>query len=327
MAVRAFPTDHPPFAALPVRMITVGRADDRLAVHVAGRLTSNRLPLVCLPGYTRNMSDFTAFVALVQRQLGAGWPVVLVDLRGRGRSDDRHDAEAYTTIDDAADVGEMARALAIEAAVFVGQGHGGQVLMALAAIRSALIAGAILLDAGPVMEPRSLIRLRSNIKAIAASRGATGVTMMLRRMLGTDYPGLKPEELDLLAARGQWIDAQGRARPLFDETLMQRLDGFDQDDVLVPQWQFLDLLNQTPVLLARTEFTDQVSRELFGEMQSRLPHATTLQIAGQGSPALLDRSEEIRGIADFVTALTGAGTPFSKRAPTRRPAPRIAELR
>ena len=89
MASRELPSDYPIFAALPVRMITVGRPDERLAVHVAGRLGAGRAPLLCIPGYTRNMSDFTAFVPLVQRQLGTDWPVLLVDLRGRGRADDR----------------------------------------------------------------------------------------------------------------------------------------------------------------------------------------------------------------------------------------------
>ena len=324
MATRTFPANHPPFAALPVRMITVGRADERLAVHVAGRLGGGRTPLLCLPGYARNMSDFTAFVPLIQRRLGLGWPVVLVDLRGRGRSDDRRDAGRYTTTEDAIDIGELARALAIEEAILVGQGHGGQVLMALAAIRPMLITGAILLDAGPATEPRSLIRLRSNIKAIAASRGATGVTMMLRRMLGADYPGLGPERLDQLAERGQWLDTLGRSRLLFDDALMQRLEGFDQDDVLVPQWQLLDLLKHVPVLLARTEFTDQVSQDLLADMQSRLLRVTTQTIAGQGSPALLDQDAEIRGIADFITGLTGSEATAPKRPNSRRPMPGLS---
>jgi pimeloyl-ACP methyl ester carboxylesterase len=226
--------------------------------------------------------------------------VVLVDLRGRGRSTDRSRAADYTSTADARDVAELARALAVEKAVIVGQGHGGQVAMALAALRPSLIAGTVLIDAGPAAAARSLIRLRSNIQAIGASRGLAGLTIMLRRMLGADYPDLPPEELDRLAARGQLIDKHGRALLLFDSALIGRLDEFEQDDVLLPQWQLFDLLTGRPLLIVASELTDQLPRELLADMAARAPHALRLAIPGRGSPALLDRDAEIAAIANFI---------------------------
>ena len=300
MAARSVPADHPPFAALPVRFVTVGGAEERLAVHVAGRLADDRLPVLCLPGYTRNMSDFTEFADLLRQRLGPNWPLVLVDLRGRGRSSDRGRADDYTSVADARDIAELARALAIDRAVVVGQGHGGQVAMTLAALRPTLIAGTVLIDAAPATAPRSLIRLRSNIKAITASRGVAGLTIMLRRMLAADYPDLPPEELDRLAARGQLVDARGRAALLFDPALIRRIEAFEQDDVLLPQWQLFDLLVDRPLLIAASELTDQLPRELLAEMTQRAPVAAHLTIAGRGSPALLDRDPEVAAIAGFI---------------------------
>ena len=97
MARREIPLSYPPFAALPVRMVTVGRADEQIAVHLAGRLGDARPPVVCLPGYLRNMVDYSEFVPLLQRALRTDWPVVLIDLRGRGRSYDRARARDYTS--------------------------------------------------------------------------------------------------------------------------------------------------------------------------------------------------------------------------------------
>ncbi len=314
MARRDIPADHPPFAALPVRMITVGLARDRLAVHVAGRLGGGRMPLLCVPGYTRNMSDFTEFAVIAGRQLGADWPIVLIDLRGRGRSADRARADDYTTTADARDLVEMARALAIEDAIVVGQGHGGQVAMAMAALRPALIAGTVLIDAGPATEPRSLIRLRSNIQAITTSRGVAGLTVMLRRMLAADYPGLDHDALDRLAARTQVIGRQGRAELLFDKALIERLRQFDQDDVLVPQWPLFGLLAGKPLLLVRSEFTDQLSPHLLEEMHQHAPEAERLVLSGQGSPPLLDRNEEVAAITAFVRRVQPAGAKLAMRA-------------
>lgn len=126
---RPIPTDHKALAALPVRMITVGPAQEQMAVHVSGTLGPGRTPVVCVAGYNRNMADWSDFMRLAAQTLDESTPFVLVDLKGRGRSTDRARAVAYSSLTDAGDLVEIARALAIERAVFVGQ-RGGQVLMA-----------------------------------------------------------------------------------------------------------------------------------------------------------------------------------------------------
>ncbi|MDR3471747.1 MAG: alpha/beta hydrolase [Devosia sp.] len=283
-----------------VRMVTLGHRGEQMAVHVAGRLASDRTPLLCIPGYNRNMADFAAFVPLLQRLMKSDWPVVLVDLRGRGRSTRRRRADDYTTLNDARDLSMLCRALGLETAVVLGQGHGGQVAMALALERPAVIAGAILVDAGPVTAPESLIRLRNNIGAIAGLKGAGGLTVMLRRMLAADYPGLDGAELDRLAARTHVIEPSGRAGPLFDPALIARLKDFSHEDVLTPQWPFFDLLREVPLMLLRTELTDQLPRPVLEQMLERRPDALGLAITRQGSPALLDRSDEVSAIAEFI---------------------------
>src|SRR5688572_8567048 len=104
MAARIAPPDHPPFQTLPVTMITVDGGEDRVAVHVSGRLASGRVPLICIAGYQRNMADFAAFLPLFRKAAGEDWPVVLVDLRGRGRSSDRSLATDYASPNDARDL-------------------------------------------------------------------------------------------------------------------------------------------------------------------------------------------------------------------------------
>lgn len=307
MPRRHIPTDYPPFAALPAQLITVGGPEERIAVHVAGRLGPGATPLICLAGYTRNMTDFADFLPLLQQEAGPDWPVILIDLRGRGRSADRARAKDYSTLADARDMAEIARALAIEHAVFLGQGHGGQVVMALAAQWPALIAGTVLIDAGPALAPRSLIRLRSNAQAIASLRGEGGLAVMLRRMLAADYPGRSPEQLDRLAARNQFVDARGRAMPLYDPALIGRLKDFGTDDVLAPQWPLFDLLDFAPLLIARSALTDQLPPDQLEEMLARRPDASRLAIAGQGSPALLDRAEEAAAIAGFLKMAVAQG--------------------
>lgn len=302
---RIVPADHKPFAALPVELITVGPAAERMAVHVDGQLLSGRVAIICVAGYQRNMTDYADFVRLL-RQAGERAPIVLVDLKGRGRSTDRLRHAGYISLNDAEDLAEIVRALAIERAIFVGQGHGGQVLMAMAARYPAMIAGSVLIDSGPVLDTRGLVRLRGTLNDLDGVRSAQGLKAMLRRMLTADYPGITESALDTLAQRTHYIDKHNRAVALFDKTLVRLLDAFDFDDVLVAQWPLFDALRHAPMLMMRTQLTQQLRRETFEEMMRRRRDSEAYVIEGQGSPALLDSAEDVQPIANFVRQVLGA---------------------
>jgi pimeloyl-ACP methyl ester carboxylesterase len=297
---RLVPPDHPAFTALPVQQFAVGPADERIAVHVAGRLAIGRPPLVCVAGYQRNMSDFSDFLALFHRTHGEDWPVVLVDFKGRGRSSDRADKAGYVSTVDARDLWQVCSALGLERAIFLAQGYGGQVVMALAPQRPRLIAGAILIDAGPVSDPRGLVRLRNNLGDLDGLRSAAGLRAMFRRMLAAGYPGIPDATLDILAARTHYLDKRGRVRTLFDPHLIKMLQNFEHDDVLMAQWPLFHALDGVPLMLMRTQLTDQLRRETFEEMLRQRPDAEGYIIEGQASPALLSTHDDVEPIAEFV---------------------------
>ena len=300
---RTPPDDYRSFATLPVTRYAVGPANELMAVHVAGRLTIGRVPLVCLPGYQRNMADFTDFVNHFHRVFGEDWPVVLIDFKGRGRSSDRTDKSLYVSTVDALDVIQLLAALAVDGGIFVGQGYGGQVAMALAAERPNLVAGTVLIDAGPVSDPRGLVRLRNNLKDLEGNRSVAGFRAMSRRMLAPDYPAEAEGLLDMLAARCHYLDKRNRVRALFDPHLLKLLEAFEHDDILVPQWKLYDALCSAPLMLMRTQLTEQVRRETFEEMLRRRRDAEGYVIEGSGSPALLNTLEDVGPIAEFVRSL------------------------
>ena len=300
---RLIPPDHMAFAPLPISSIPLSGGINA-AVHIAGNLSSARLPVICLAGYQRNMSDFTEFAAYFRRMGGGDWPVILVDLPGRGRADDRRLAEDYNSRADADDVASVMTALGVGHAVVLGQGHGGQVAMLLAAHHPLMIAGTILLDAGPVTDSRGIVRLRNNMQHIDSLRGNKAIIEVFRRILGGDYPGLSDARLDGLIGRSHYVDRRGRARSLFDPRLLKPLEAINFDDVLMPQWPLFDALTIAPLLLLRTQLTDQLRRETLDEMRRRRPDALALTISGQGSPALFDQSEEIEAVARFVLSIS-----------------------
>jgi pimeloyl-ACP methyl ester carboxylesterase len=303
---RFVPADHKALVSLPARMVTVGPANEQVAVHASGPLGPGRMPIMCVAGYNRNMADWSDFLRIASQGLGDTTPIVLVDLKGRGRSADRASPASYSSLLDAEDLVEVCRALAVERAIFVGQGYGGQVLMALAARRPSLIAGTVLIDAGPVSDSRGLVRLRVTLNDLTGVRGEASLRPMLRRMAAADYPGMPETVLDAVAMRSHFVDKRGRLQPLFDPALIRLLEPFDLDDVLVAQWPLFDALTCAPLMMMRTQLTQQLRRETFEEMMKRRRDAEAFIIENQGSPALLDNIEDVEPITDFIRRTAGA---------------------
>jgi pimeloyl-ACP methyl ester carboxylesterase len=300
---REIPEDYSAFAGLPVQYVTVGRGGDRVAVHLSGDFGRDRPALVCLPGYQRNMSDYGGLVRQLRARMGVQWPVVLIDLRGRGRSTDRGAEGDYVTTNDARDVGEVLAALALDAPVLLGQGYGGHVIMALSAQRPLMIGGAVLIDAGPAADPHGLVRLRTNLIEMAAAQNEATYRRIARQIMTVDYPEVPEPLLDAAAARTHYLDARKRPKALFDERLVRLLEPYDLDDVLAPQWPLFATLGHVPMLLMRSEFTEQLRLDVFEEMLSRRRDAQGYVIGRQGSPPLLDTPDDVAPIADFLTQI------------------------
>lgn len=284
------------------RMISVRNGSRKIAVRMCGDFDdASRLPIICISGYHRNMSDFFAFAEKFSEFSQKNWPIVRVDLLGRGEAAYAPKADEYSTLDDASDMVEMCRALGIHKAIWFGQSHGGQVIMALGAKNPMLIAASILCDAGALISAQGLVRLRNNLKFLAKIRNHEDALHAMRQILGADYPSLGAGKLDSISGRTHtWDKKRRRLVPRFDWRLMERLDAFDNDDVLNANWEMFDSLGRVPLLMMRTRNTDLLRADVYQRMLTRRPDAISLEIEGEGSPALLENSEEMGAIAEFV---------------------------
>ena len=128
---------------------------------------------------------------------------------------------------------------------------------------------------------------------------------MLRRMAAADYPGTPETVLDQLALRTHFVDKRGRLQPLFDPALIKLLEPFGLDDVLMAQWPLFDALQVAPLMMMRTQLTQQLRRETYEEMMRRRRDAEAFVIESQGSPALLDNSDDVQPVVDFVRRVAG----------------------
>jgi pimeloyl-ACP methyl ester carboxylesterase len=137
-------------------------APDGLRLHARsyGKRTELLLPVVCLPGLARTTTDFDVLAAALADHPTHRRRVVALDYRGRGSSDYDRDPANYSFQIELADILAALTALDCLPAVFVGTSRGGILAMLLAAVRPTAIAGVVLNDIGPVIEPKGLMRIK-----------------------------------------------------------------------------------------------------------------------------------------------------------------------
>src|SRR6476619_1426798 len=115
----------------------------------------DRPPILCIPGLTRNARDFEP----VADRFAGEWRVISVDLRGRGGSAFDPEPANYKPMTYVADIMKLLDQLGIAAAVFVGTSLGGLCTMLLALTDRERVAGALLNDIGPVVDPAGIERI------------------------------------------------------------------------------------------------------------------------------------------------------------------------
>ena len=276
-------------------------AQDGLQLYVRsyGRRSAPGLPVVCLPGLARTGADFDALAAALAHDAEHPRWVVALDYRGRGRSQhDRHAAN-YSFTTELVDVIAVTSALDTGPAVFVGTSRGGLLTMLLAAARPSAIAGAVLNDIGPVIEPKGLMRIKSYVGKLPRPKSLADGADILRRLFDTQFPKLGDEDW-LNFARRTWEEQNGKLVPTYDVRLAKTLAGVELEQPLPPLWEAFDALGRVPLMVIRGANSDILSTETIEAMCRRRRQTEVMVIPDQGHAPLLSEPETIERIATFV---------------------------
>ncbi len=260
-----------------------------------------RMPVVCLPGLTRNSRDFHRLALSLSRDPDDPRRVVAFDYRGRGRSAWEPSGRTYTLPTEAEDVLAGMGALGIDAAAFVGTSRGALIVHLLAAMRPGAIMAAVLNDAGPVIEGIGLVQIKAHLERRAEPRDWADAARLLRDAHGRSFPLLDDRDWAEMA-QAIFRERGGRIVSDYDPRLLKQLKGLDLNTPLPTLWPQFEALGRVPLMAIRGENSSLLSPQTVEEMARRHPGMTAIVADGQGHPPVLHLDRLDRKIAAFLRA-------------------------
>ncbi len=274
---------------------------------------SNKLPIVCLAGLTRNSIDFHVLALHFSKQ---GRQVIAIDSRGRGKSDYDPDWQHYNLAVELNDALTMLASLNITKAIFIGTSRGGMMTMLLGAFKPDMIAGAVLNDIGPVLEVEGLRRIQSYVGQMAVPSSYDEAIEILKFISNGQFSGLSEDEWQYFV-RTTWAEENivssisATARPSlreeskklkirYDLSIAQSIQTIDLSKPIPDMWVQFEALKNRPVLSLRGEHSDLFSIATQQEMVARHKCCEAYTVVGQAHAPLLADEPTLARIEEFI---------------------------
>lgn len=286
------------------------RAYPAASGRVTGTGAPARLPVVCLPGLTRNARDFEDLAAHLA---SGGRDVFCPDLRGRGESDYARDPMSYQPPVYVQDLAGLFAAEGITRFVAVGTSLGGILTMMLAAGQPGLVAGAVLNDIGPVIEPAGLDRIREYV-----GQGRNYLTWMhaargLRETMLDIYPDFTIDDWLRIAKRLLALGSGGRITFDYDMNIAEPIDAAAEaqakalaegaEQPAMDPWPLFDALSAVPLVLVRGGMSDILSAQTATQMVAKARDCTLVTLPQVGHAPTLDEPEARAAIDALMARL------------------------
>ena len=253
-----------------------------------------RTPLLCLSGITRNSDDFAA---LAERHAGTR-RVLCLDHVGHGESARSDRLARYAIEESLRDVLDAMAALHCHRAVFVGTSFGGILTMVMAVLRPGAIAGAVLNDVGPVLEPVGLDHVQN---FVARDPALPTLDRCVEHLKASLPPLTIDEEGWRRFAAGTYARGDdGRWHPRWDIRIAQAMQG---GGALPSLWGPFGALAHAPTLLLRGELSELLSVETTQRMRDAHPRLDFVNIPGTGHCPTLEEPLAIAALDRFLDAI------------------------
>jgi pimeloyl-ACP methyl ester carboxylesterase len=277
----------------------IWRSSDGLNLYArdyAGAPGEARLPVICIHGLTRNSKDFEDVAPAIA---AAGRRVLVLDVRGRGRSDRDSVAANYHPGTYAADVIALMDALGLARAVFVGTSMGGLITMALSSFAPARVAAGLLNDVGPELDPAGIARIASYVGKPATIATWEDAAAYARATNGAAFPDQPDSFWAAFARRTLAQGPDGRPMLDYDPAIASAVAPGPMPDL----WPlFTAFAADRPIALVRGALSDLITAGIAARMKQAAPHLDVTEVANVGHAPMLTEPAAADAIARFLAA-------------------------
>ncbi|MBN9232147.1 MULTISPECIES: alpha/beta fold hydrolase [Phyllobacteriaceae] len=276
-------------------------APDGLKLHarVYGEQHGEVLPVVCLPGLTRNARDFHELALCLSTSAETKRKVVAVDYRGRGQSAYDPNVANYNVGIEAGDILAGLDALGISEAAFIGTSRGGLIIHVLGMMKPSVLKAIVLNDVGPALEMAGLAHIKSYLERAPRPESLDEAVEAQKSAHGADFPALGDTDWRRMVA-AIYRTENGKLTPDFDPKLVDTLAGVDLSKPLPTLWPQFDALTSIPMLAIRGANSRLLSGETLNEMARHHPTLQTVTVPGQGHAPFLETGDLPQLIANFI---------------------------
>jgi len=231
--------------------------------------------------------------------------VLCVDLRGRGESPPAADPASYAPPSYALDIGALFVALEIERAVVLGTSLGGLIAMLMALTTPERLAGVLLNDIGPVLDPGGLSRIRSYVGRSASWPTWLHAARALAETQKAAFPRYAIEDWLAMAKRVCRLTSAGRIVFDYDMRIAEPFREAPDENAPSPDlWPAFEALAGRPVAVTRGALSDLLSDATAQAMARRVPDVDLVTVADVGHAPALDEPEAIVAIDRLLQRVT-----------------------
>jgi pimeloyl-ACP methyl ester carboxylesterase len=259
------------------------------------------VPLLLLHGFGNEAHIWDDFAPAVAPH----YRVLALDHRGHGESAWAEGPEGYELERLVDDVEAVTAALGIERLVLVGHSLGGRVSTVFAGRHPERVAGLALVDIGPELDPRGVMRIRQETEQSVDPTFAT--LEEYARLLSLHYPAAKPHAIQRMARHGarqrddgRWILKMdpalrgGMARPQDPQEAAVR-----EERLIREQWDALAAL-PCPTLVVRGAASDVFAPDTADRMVDDVLQQGRLAVVPQAGHSVMTDNPD--GFRDALTA-------------------------
>lgn len=260
-----------------------------------------KTPVVCIPGLTRNLSDFDDFTSAIA---ATGRDAYAFSLRGRGKSDYDPNYLNYFPTTYVDDVLSALDQLRIERAVFVGTSLGGIVTMLTTAKAPDRIAAAVINDVGPELAPEGIARIASYVGARSQDAGdgrtdLAGAIAQIRAINEVAFPGKDAAFWEMFARRTFEELPDGSWKLAYDPNIGRALlEAGPAPDL----WDAFRSLQNTPTMIVRGAISDLLTAPIIEKMRAARPGFDYCEVADVGHAPTLTEEGALTAIRKFIDA-------------------------